>query len=90
MVQLKRRITGRFMLHVFFGDMEEAVYNTSVYEQILISSTILKTNGCPLRKKCITAKGRDNIFSAISERNIEGSVLVIADGAAFGAQMEKV
>ncbi len=40
--------------------------------------------------KCISAKGRDNIFSLLTDGNITGNILVIADGAAFGAPMSNI
>ncbi|SHI78413.1 hypothetical protein SAMN02745229_03622 [Butyrivibrio fibrisolvens DSM 3071] len=40
--------------------------------------------------KCISAKGKANIFNLLSSGEIEGNVLIIADGAAFGAQMANV
>ena len=40
--------------------------------------------------KCISAKGRDNIFSVILDEELTGSVLIIADGATFGAQMGNI
>lgn len=39
--------------------------------------------------QCISAKGKSNIFSLVSQRK-EGKVLVIADGAAFGAEIGKL
>ncbi|MCR1842913.1 translation initiation factor 2 [Murimonas intestini] len=41
------------------------------------------------RLECISAKGKSNIFSYLTKHNV-GKILVIADGAAFGAEMEKV
>ncbi|MCI8331690.1 MAG: translation initiation factor 2 [Clostridiales bacterium] len=38
---------------------------------------------------CISANGKSNIFKLLLERNTE-PILVIADGAAFGSEMEKV
>lgn len=40
--------------------------------------------------KCISAKGRDNIFNLINSGEITGNTLIIADGAAFGAQMARI
>lgn len=37
--------------------------------------------------RCISAQGKDNIFNMITSGNYTGNVLIIADGAAFGAQM---
>lgn len=45
---------------------------------------------CSERVKCISANGKANIFNILSSGKIEGNVLVIADGAAFGAQMANV
>lgn len=39
--------------------------------------------------ECVSAQGAGNIFGLIQE-SIKSSTVVIADGAAFGAQMEKV
>jgi len=39
--------------------------------------------------KCVSAKGRDNIIKAVVDCGDE-SILVIADGAAIGAQMEEL
>ena len=38
---------------------------------------------------CISAKGKSNIFSYLTKQET-GKVLVIADGAAFGSEMEKM
>lgn len=38
---------------------------------------------------CISAKGKSNIFSYLTSQET-GKVMVIADGAAFGAEMEKM
>ena len=38
---------------------------------------------------CISANGKSNVFKALQEHR-EEKVLVIADGAAFGCEMEKV
>ncbi len=40
-----------------------------------------------LNTECISAKGKDNIFNMITSGKYSGNVLIIADGAAFGAQM---
>ena len=40
--------------------------------------------------KCISAEGKDKIFDLLTDGNITGSVLVIADGAAFGSQMARM
>ena len=39
--------------------------------------------------KCISANGKSNIYFCIDNNNAE-KILVIADGAAFGAEMEKI
>lgn len=39
-------------------------------------------------RRCLSAYGKSNIFQTILEQT-DGSVLVIADGAAFGSEMEK-
>lgn len=42
---------------------------------------------------CISANGKSNIFSTVvnmHKSDLEGTVLIIADGAAFGAEMEKM
>lgn len=39
--------------------------------------------------RCISAGGKDNVFSALASAP-EGKTLVIADGAAFGPEMDKV
>lgn len=39
--------------------------------------------------KCISANGKSNIFSMLQKMNSE-NVFIIADGAAFGSEMEKV
>lgn len=44
---------------------------------------------CDGRVKCISANGKSNIFKAL-QKHREEKVLVIADGAAFGCEMEKV
>lgn len=38
---------------------------------------------------CISAQGKSNVFSVLAEHTT-GRVLVIADGAAFGAELEKI
>lgn len=38
---------------------------------------------------CMSAKGKSNIFSYLTERG-QDKILVIADGAAFGAEMDKM
>lgn len=38
---------------------------------------------------CISAKGKSNIFQLLTKQE-EDNILVIADGAAFGAEMEKI
>lgn len=38
---------------------------------------------------CISAQGKSNIFAAIV-KNLDENILVIADGAAFGSEMEKL
>ncbi|MCR5609591.1 MAG: translation initiation factor 2 [Lachnospiraceae bacterium] len=40
--------------------------------------------------KCISANGKDNIFNMISNQRLEEQILIIADGAAFGCEMERV
>lgn len=44
---------------------------------------------CDEKIECISANGKSNVFKALQEHREEG-VLVIADGAAFGCEMEKV
>lgn len=44
---------------------------------------------CDGRVKCISANGKSNVFKAL-QKHREETVLVIADGAAFGCEMEKV
>lgn len=44
---------------------------------------------CEGRVKCLSANGKSNVFKALQEHRKE-KVLVIADGAAFGCEMEKV
>lgn len=45
---------------------------------------------CADKIKCISAGGKANIFNLLSAGEIEGNILVVADGAAFGAQMANV
>lgn len=44
---------------------------------------------CDGSVKCVSANGKSNVFKALQEHRQE-KVLVIADGAAFGCEMEKV
>ena len=44
---------------------------------------------CDGSVKCVSANGKSNLFKALQEHRQE-KVLVIADGAAFGCEMEKV
>lgn len=44
---------------------------------------------CDGRVKCISANGKSNVFKAL-QKHREEKVLVIADGAAFGCEIEKV
>ena len=44
---------------------------------------------CDEKVECISANGKSNVFKALQEHS-EERVLVIADGAAFGCEMEKV
>ena len=44
---------------------------------------------CDGSVKCISANGKSNVFKAL-QKHREEKVLVIADGAAFGCEMEKV
>lgn len=44
---------------------------------------------CDEQIECISANGKSNVFKALQEHR-EERVLVIADGAAFGCEMEKV
>ena len=44
---------------------------------------------CDGRVKCISANGKSNVFKALQTHR-EEKVLVIADGAAFGCEIEKV
>ena len=44
---------------------------------------------CDGRLKCISANGKSNVFKALQTHR-EEKVLVIADGAAFGCEIEKV
>lgn len=44
---------------------------------------------CDEKIECISANGKSNMFKALQEHR-EERVLVIADGAAFGCEMEKV
>lgn len=37
--------------------------------------------------ECISAEGKSNIFSLAKSLNPEGNILIVADGAAFGSQM---
>ena len=39
--------------------------------------------------KCISAMGKSNVFKVIQEMNYQ-SILIVADGAAFGAEMGKI
>ncbi len=41
-------------------------------------------------KVCLSADGKSNIFSMILQQKSSNCILVIADGAAFGAEMEKI
>lgn len=44
---------------------------------------------CDGSVKCVSANGKSNVFKALQEHRQE-KVLVIADGAAFGCEMEKI
>lgn len=44
---------------------------------------------CDEKVECISANGKSNVFKALQEHR-EERVLVIADGAAFGCEMDKV
>lgn len=44
---------------------------------------------CDEKIECISANGKSNVFKAL-QKHREENVLVIADGAAFGCEMEKV
>lgn len=48
-------------------------------------SQICKSVGTP----CISAKGNSNIFSLVKDAT-ENNILIIADGAAFGPEMERI
>lgn len=39
---------------------------------------------------CISAKGKSNFFRMLCERKIDKHTLIIADGAAFGSQMNRI
>ena len=39
---------------------------------------------------CETAYGKSNIFNILSEKKIETHTLIVADGAAFGSQMNRI
>jgi len=40
--------------------------------------------------ECISAEGKSNIFKKLTELSSDKNILIVADGAAFGSQMEKV
>ncbi|MBR6171968.1 MAG: translation initiation factor 2 [Eubacterium sp.] len=42
------------------------------------------------QKQCISAAGAGNIFTLLSKMDADESVLVIADGAAFGSKMKRI
>ena len=39
---------------------------------------------------CVSANGKSNIFRVLCENKINGHILIIADGAAFGSQMNRI
>ncbi|XCP84717.1 translation initiation factor 2 [Roseburia hominis] len=39
---------------------------------------------------CISAKGKSNIFQILCERKVNQPTLIVADGAAFGSQMNRI
>lgn len=39
---------------------------------------------------CVSAKGKSNIFHILCEKKIDRHTLIIADGAAFGSQMNRI
>lgn len=47
------------------------------------------SNVCGEKVQCISANGKSNVFKLLQEHR-KNKVLVIADGAAFGCEMEKV
>ena len=87
--QLKQTYNELFHIYV------HNEYNESVIPTIIITedsnSGFQFFDGICRDKKinCISANGKSNIFQLLLEQNSE-QVLVIADGAAFGSEMEKI
>jgi len=79
----------------FFHIYAQEQYNTEIIPKIVITEdsnsgfqffdAICKESNI----KCISANGKSNILQAILEQK-DSPVLIIADGAAFGSEMEKV
>lgn len=78
-------------LYRIYGNESESVINPDV---LIIEDSNSEfdffSSVCSDNVKCISANGKANIFNLLSSKEIEGNVLVIADGAAFGAQMANV
>lgn len=49
-----------------------------------------KNVACKKGLKCVSAQGKSNIFRILEEETSEEEILVIADGAAFASQMNRI
>jgi len=77
--------------YCFYGEVENA---NPAQESLVIAENSnagfdFFSSLCDGRLKCISANGKSNVFKALQTHR-EEKVLVIADGAAFGCEIEKV
>lgn len=87
--QLKQTYNELFHIYAYDG-YNESVKPTVVITEDSNSGFQFFSNICNGRQiKCISANGKSNIFQMLLN-NSSDRVLVIADGAAFGSEMEKV
>ena len=95
------RTSGRFhypeqIYHEFYPiykEETECTLNKSTEPVILAEdskSGYLFLKNCCADKECISAEGNSNIYQIIKKMPREKKMIVIADGAAFGAFIEKV
>lgn len=87
--QLKQTYNELFHIYAYDG-YNESIQPTVVITEDSNSGFQFFSSVCKDRQiSCVSANGKSNVFQLLLNQNTE-QVLVIADGAAFGSEMEKV
>lgn len=87
--QLKQTYNELFHIYAYDG-YNESIQPTVVITEDSNSGFQFFNSVCKDRQiSCVSANGKSNVFQLLLNQNTE-QVLVIADGAAFGSEMEKV